>query len=108
MEAVSQWQLHLLSSHVGFWLTLSPLNTNLESAQTPPPPKHLKVTAARCEHLTDRASMGFLPWGACLILKMGWHFTQGGPKLDFWWMERLRSGVPVAGAPGAAECGGSP
>lgn len=52
--------------------------------------------------------MGFLPWGACLILKMGWHFTQGGLKLDFWWMERLRPGVPIAGAPGAVERGGSP
>lgn len=43
-----------------------------------------------------------------MILKMGWHFTQDGLKLDFWWMERLRPGVPAAAAPGAAECGGSP
>lgn len=43
-----------------------------------------------------------------MILKMGRHFTQGGPKLDFWWMERLWPGVPAVGAPGAAEHGGSP
>lgn len=52
--------------------------------------------------------MGFLPWGACLILKMGWHFMQGGLKLAFGGWRNSGLVCLQLGPPGRQNVGAPP